>query len=427
MSPRPVLFVSLALIAGCEELPATDGCDVAASGDLVVELPTVALDEAVSAVVLDASGAEFARFSETTTLEELEGGTWHVVTERGLRYEAPSRIDTAHGALHDTVVPVCVGGEPVTVSLTVEPQPSSGHLWLTTGVSLVAFSAGTLEAGADLAPDTRVDVRLVNDFRGIAFDPSGNLWAATSPTYGTRLLMFRPDQLEGSGEQVAALAISAGEDDGTQIADLWVDADGTVWTLVRFSFSGFTGLQGWTRADLLAGIEGGGELTVAPSIVHELPELAGAEDLLAVGDDLFVSVFSSNRVFRYDRAALAGTMRPSAEIRFVDARDIEQYGPTELAVSAGQLWVTLWTALQIVPFAPTADGPVLVDPLTTGVTDLPGGLDADATGTVWWGNADVSGATELHRFDGATGAPGPTRVVPALDAPKDLLFDPIAR
>lgn len=428
MSPRPLVVLSFVVLAGCPEGTPGDGCDPGAPGDLVIELPDPGLDEPAVAVVLDADGVEVARVSENTTVAALDGGTYRIVTERGIRYEPSSTIDSTFGALHDTVQSVCVGGEPVTVAIEVEPQPSSGRLWVTSGESIVGFSAATLAGGPDVAPDARLDVALINDFRGMSFDPSGNLWAATSPTYGTRLQMYRPDQVDGTGEQEPALTVRiSAEDDGVQIADLWVDPEGTVWTLVRFTYSGFVGLHGWTRADLLDLVADGGDVVLEPSIVHEMPEVLGAEDLLVVGDDLFVSVFDSNRVYRYARTSLTGTMTPAAEIWFVDPLDIEQPGPTNMAFADGQIWLTLWTAPIVVPFSPSADGPVLIDPLTAGVTDLPSGMDADATGTVWWGNLDVSGAVELHRFDGATGDPAETLTAADLLAPSDLLFDPVAR
>jgi hypothetical protein len=403
-------------------------CDGSAPGSLEIVVTGPGLDVPADVVVLDASGAEIGRVDASTTLEDLPPGFYTVVFERGIRAAPGARTDEAHGALHDTVVPVCVGREPATVTYDVVPQPSSGHLWVSAGEHLAGYAADGLADGAELVADAQLDVRLTNDFRGIAFDPSGNLWAATSPTYGTKLRMFRPDQLTGTGEQAAALEITApvlGEDFAS-IADLWVSDAGTVWVLVGFSNTYASGLYGWSRADLVGAMATGGSVDLAPTWLHTMPELLHASDLLVVDDAVFVSVFDANRVYRYAVADLEGAALPSAqaEISFQDPLGTELRGPTEMAYVDGRIWLTLWTSASIVPFSPTADGAQVPGTLGIGVTDLPSGMDADATGTVWWGNLAVSGDSEVHALDGATGADLGLVGLTGLEAPVDLLFDP---
>jgi hypothetical protein len=417
----------LMVLAGCDGggggAGGGNGCDATSPGSLAISLPDLGLDAPATAVVLDPTGAEVGRYTESATLPDLPPGAYVVVTERGLRSDPGARTDRAFGAPSATMQRVCVGGATATVDLDVEEQPSSGHLWVAAGEQLVGVRAADLDpASSSATPDAARSVGLTNNFSAVRFDRSGDLWVATAPTYGVRLMMFRPDQLAGDGEMEPALTISAPEltDDYAAIADLWFSDDGDLWALEAGSGTNASGFLGWSRADLVDAVIDGGEIALPPTWNHPIPGLLSASDVVQAGGALYVTVVDRDAIDRFDPADLSA---PVGSVT-VESDGTPLRGPTDLTVVGDVLWADFWTDGTIAGVPVGADGAVEGDLATIDWPFLPVGygLDADLGGGLWWANSE--GAGVVLRARGPAGD-DLGQISLGVDAyPDEIRFDP---
>lgn len=428
------LFLALAACPG----PPDTTCATGGIGSL--ELALTFPTSPGQVLVYDESGALIATVDASTTINDLHSGLYTLAFVRAsTSATGGAATGTAWGLLEDTVREVCVPiADTVVVPGEYTQQPSSAHLWVSGGERLAGFAVTSLARSGDVYADHTLDIALTNDLRGFAFDPLGNLWVATSPTYDTRLLVFTPGSVQGDAAVEAAYTLApAVFAEATQIAELAFDADGNLWTLVRGSNSGFVGLYVYTAAQQRTLLLGGdpGE----PATTRIVPGLVTPSDLLfGPTGDLWIADFDGNAVLRVPAADLAAsaldadtTLTPAATlVGLFDDNGVsgELTGPTDLALTSdGTLWVTYWTAATLAGFtaADTLDGSLLPD-LTaeTGTMSLPAGLATDAADGVWYGNEPQDGSGELVRIT-AEGEASTVLRSTAQPTPIDLAFDPV--
>ncbi len=417
-------------------------CTPDGTGTLQLDLSAPALPDPISllqkneAVVYGPDGVEVGRSDESITLTDLPGGQYTVVILRA-EEDGAGLTGAAWGAPSQTVYEVCVGNDTVTtVAAAWELHPGAGRLWASSGESLVAFQADQVAAGGEQAADIRMDVAYINDFRGFAFDRMGNLWAAASPTYGSRLLWFSPDQQTGVGEVEPAGELSAPIfDDFAPISDLVFDDTGALWVAVRKTDGSFSGLAGWEHGAVEHAIATGGALVVEPDQMRPVDGLMGKVDLeVDSRGSIWITDYDADRLVRIDDPR-DGATAPDLSLR------VSRAGETPIACTApenvsfrddGAMDVLFWSSGEMARI-PAADlrGSGDVDLMIAGtdvldVLDLPRGMVVDGAGNTILGNYSGSGAGELLQW---TPGSTPRPVLSSLDMvdPADLVLNPAAR
>ena len=427
------MFLLLLLLIACSSSGIAD-CDAGGTGSLslTLDLPDQSWAAEPSVRVYSEDGAVVQTVEATETLE-LPGGLYTLAAWRGT--VDSGAIGTAFGLLDNTVTRVCVtDGATTEWSGTWERQPSGEHLWVLSGEAAYGFGPEALD-DVESDPAITLDMPLTNDLRGLAFDPMGNLWTATSPTYGARFLVYPPSGVDGSAEPVV---VGGGRfDDQIQFEGLQFDESGHLWALVKWSNSVEIGLWQFTT-DQLHALLGEGTVPDEPASDVEVEGLEGPDDL-AVGPDgrLWIADYGSNRVVAIDGDLVAeGTVTVSPEVSFKARWEPptgpgDGIGPTALGFDAeGRLWVNYWANPMLARFdsLPTGSDQWTPD-LRVGddVLSLVAGLAPDRNGRVWYGNEPQDGAGELVALDRDDGTE--TVRVRSADAlaPSTLVFDPSFR
>ncbi len=416
----------------CPE-PEPDVCSDTGTGtlDLVLDLPAETWATVPAVEVYDADGAFVTRVESDTTVE-LPAGLYTLAALRGTVEGAP--VGRAYGLLNDTVQRACiVDGEVQEWAASWELQPSSGKLWALSGEAAHGFDVDALATGGDVEPVLTINVDLSNDLRGFAVDAMGNLWVATSPTYGARLEVYPPGGADGSADP-----LTLGGDvfaDAVQIAALAFDAKNQLWVLVRHTSSDTRGVWGFSAEQTLAFLAEG-TVPGAPAAVFEVDGMVAPESMIVGPDDrLWIADFASEYVFALaaGQSASGGAATLTPEVAFTAGWDDETgthtlNGPTGLGFdAAGRLWVNYWTnpALARFDVADTGESLRAPDQFAGGnVLDLPAGLATDRDGRVWYGNDPQDGAGEIIALE----SEGGTEVARARSAtaltPTTLVFDP---
>jgi hypothetical protein len=437
---------SLMMLLGCPEPepedkkgtpePAGPPCDEGGEGDLEVVLDGLPSElwRQQPAVVLLSDGVEVERVEASTTLT-LPSGRYTAEVWRG-----ESNVTGVVGDLWVADLPIteaCVtDGETEQLAVSFSSQP--GHLWVSSGESLGAFTAEQVEAGGTQVADVRLDVALVNDFRGFAFDRMGHLWAATSPTYDTRLMLFTPEQLSGSGEAQASFELASPIfGDFAAISDVTFDEDGHLWMKLASGDLTWQGLVGFSRATLAEALLAGDDAEVEPDWVRPVEGLTGGADL-ELGPDgaIWLSFFDGDRYLRIDDPKDGGT-GVDAEITVLYqtptmGEPLALRGPENLAFDDdGDAVALFWTSNALVKMDGaelSGDGAheVLLETDDLFVDQLPSGLVIDGAGRVWLGNYAGDGTGQILTWQ--SGQPAETWLVTEeLPAPTDLVLDPNPR
>ncbi|MEZ4240876.1 MAG: hypothetical protein R3F59_32910 [Myxococcota bacterium] len=391
--------------------------------------------QAPEAVVYGPDGAEVARVPAggSDTLEGLPGGTYLVEVHRG-----EGAADGAlAGALATATLPlarVCVGDD-ATSTFASDFTAGAGKLWVTSGERIAAFGSAAIDAGGDQAPEVALDVSLVNDFRGLGFDPMGHLWAAASPTYGSRLLWWEGASGVGASDadgEVASLVF----DDFAEIADLAFDRQGTLWAALRQPSGTFRGVVGYRRATLADAMLDG--TVVEPDVMRSVDGLEGRVDL-ELGPDgaLWITDYDGDRLLRIDDPYDGGTgvdasFAVAAPTPISGGVPVPLEGPENLAFYAnGDAVALFWVSGALVRL-PAADlgrsGAVdlVVEADDIYVDQLPTGLVVDGRDRAWLGNYAGDGTGQILGWREGE----PTHVQLFSDAipdPADLVLDPRPR
>lgn len=388
-------------------------------------------------VVYDQGGTAVATVTAATESLSLPGGRYTLAARRGTVDGGGNLNGQAFGLLVDTVSRVCVeDGVEAEWAGEWALQPSSGKLWVTSGESAYGFDREALAAGGDLTAAASITVELSNDLRGLAVDPMGNLWAATSPNYGSRLVVYPPAGVSGDAEPVAlagpvfdSLAAAGG------IADLGFDDKDQLWVLLRNGEAGSVGLLGFGDAAVRDFLAAGAVPDAADQeVIVEGMVAAESFSLDPVTDLTWIADFGGNQVLA---VGLGGGSSPTVQTiapsdaftaGFEDDTGTHSLdGPTAVAVDdEGRLWVDYWTSVAVARFdGATAAGVRAPDLLVSGdVLDLPAGLAADHAGGSWYGNEPQDGTGTLVRLEREAGAELARGNSAEALAPSHLVFDP---
>jgi hypothetical protein len=415
-----------------------DGGTCAPGGEGTLELVLDGLPSATwrqePTVVLFAEGEEVARASGSTSLA-LPSGSYTVEVWRG-----ETEPDGVVGDLWVADLPIteaCVtDGE--TGQLTVSFSSQSGHLWVSSAESLGGFTAEQVEEGGTQTADVRLDVPYVNDFRGFAFDRMGHLWAAASPTYGTRLLLFAPDQLSGAGEAEASIEITSplfGE--FASISDVIFDPHGHLWMKLSSGDQTWHGLLGFSRATLAEALLGGEDVELEPDWVRPVDGLTGGVDL-ELGPDgaMWLSFFDGDQYLRIDDPTDGETGTDAQLTVLVQTPTMGEplalRGPDNLAFDDdGDAIALFWVSNALVEVPASAfTGEGAHEELLTAddlfVDQLPSGLVIDGAGRVWLGNYAGNGTGQILTWEPG-GQTETWLVSEELTSPTDLVLDPKPR
>lgn len=423
--------------AACTSDPAAGACTGAGTGTLSLTVDVGATtgarpDRMPAAVVFDAEGAEVGRAASTTAFDGLPGGMYTIEAWRGEGDPAGKLTGWATGVAGQPVTEVCVGDDVATeVSLAWAALTSAEHLWVTSGEAIAAFGADQIDAGGDQQADILLQASLINDFRGLAFDRMGTLWAATAATYGTRLVWWTPDRLVGRGAAEPSGELTSALFGYTSIGDLAFTDDGTLW--VELTSGPWHGLYGFSRATLdRAVLDGGAD--VEPDFQRAIDPVAGDADLeIAPDGAMWVADFWGDALYRIDDPMDGGSGVDASVDVYAPEGTAPLSGAQNVAFdSDGNAVVFFWTGTEIawLPAADIAgDGELVLTeaPGSGTVTDLGNGLVVDGADRSWLGNYT---GTEAGQILGWT--PGAAELVAQLQSaditdPADLVLDPRPR
>jgi hypothetical protein len=415
---------------------AETGLEVALDLSALTPAPAGAMVQAPAVIVLDAEGVEVGRGSSTLTLAELSEGRYTLVFERAEFAPAGTMTGQAFGVLDGTVRQVDVARcERTRVDAVFSLLPSSGLLWVSSGESLGGFTEAQLAATGETAPATLISTRLVNDFRGYAFDGLGDLWAAASPTYGSRLLWFAPEQLGDSGEIDPRGELHASVfADFAPISDLIFAADGSLWVALRSQDSSFTGFAVWTRAQLVALMAQGGVVELEPARMLPLEGYGDRVDLeLSPSGALWVTANALDTLLRIDDPLTWTGPAPDASFTVVsdDTGNPAQRGPENIAfASNGDAVAIFWTTGAVFEVSAAelagAGGQLTIPTNDFFVDQLPQGLVIDGNDRVLMGNYAGGGVGNILGWTDGT-MPEPLISSTGVPDPTDLLLDPRPR
>jgi hypothetical protein len=407
-------------------------CGEGGAGSLHValDLPAEAWEKPPEVDVYDVDGAWVAGVTDPEATLDVPGGMYTVVARRGT--VAGDVVGTAFGLLDHTATQVCVvDGETSEWSGTWELQPSSGKLWMTSGEDAGGFDPTALAAGGSAEPVVGFHVDRSNDLRGFGVDPLGNLWVATSPTYGAKLLVFPASAADGGAEPLELGAELFA--DNVQIQDILFDEKDQLWVLVAGSNAGVVGLWSFSPEQAF-GFLASGVMPDRPAQDITVTGLVRAEDMAWGPDDrLWLADFDGDQVLSVGVGAVGGAepteVAPDRVITVSWDDETGTHtlnGPTALDFDAtGRLWVNYWTSATLARFDSVDASGVRVPNLMAGdrELDLLSALAPDRAGNVWYGN-DTGGSGEIVSIEGETGAERSRAGVGDLPA-IDLLFDPV--
>lgn len=383
------------LLAGCPHSSTDAECETTGVGTISFHpmLPDVSLTSKAYLYVYTALGVVVAILGDGDSLADVPAGPYLLGVGNVRAEDDGSGFVATYGLLSGTVAEVCLGdGETLDRTPELVLQPGSRHLWFSAGESLAAFAPESLGATATLAPDLRMDVTLTNDFRGFGFDPMGNLWAATSDTYGVRLLVFEPQDVEAGGaiEPIVTLTNDLFTQ-GASIGEITFAPDGQLVGVVNNTNAAWVGAFGYDASGQILALVSGDTATVEPTWTASIDGLVSPADLAF--DDAgraWISDQDNALVLRVD-AFGEDTATPAARFTAMYL-EIALRGPTDLAfLPDGGLLVDYWTDGQLVELPPselsaTGDVNVNVDGTTFDVLALPEGLAVTGTGAQWYGN-----------------------------------------
>jgi len=344
-----VVTLLLAMVlAACSTTPPTGSLQVTVSG-----LPN-GVD---GAVTVSGPGGYSHVVTATGTLSDLALGTYSVTA--GLASNGNAIVPTVYdGAASSSSVTVA---ENTTASTTVNytVRPGSGHLWVpqsassseligyarsqlgTTGSPtpdvaisgtgsysegaaldnagnlwisdlnghIYYFTAAQLASSGTPTPSTTMDATAYGGVVGLAFDSSGNLWAAD---YGSsQLLAYTPAQLASGGAPTPTVVLSATSGSISSPVGIAFDASGDLWVVNL----GATNIVEFTPSQLAAT----GSPTPAVTIgADSTPSLTFPYAIaFDAGGNMWVSNLDpTNTVVRYDASQLAtsGNPTPAATI-----------------------------------------------------------------------------------------------------------------
>jgi hypothetical protein len=431
------LFPATLLLTACPGKNIEEGCAEGGSGTLDVHVrdfdASWVTDPGVD--VYDASGVLVGTFSESGTTT-LPGGMYTVAVRRGVA--APDTFaGSASGLLSDTISEVCVpNGGSYALDVTAEPQPSSSRLWGYSGETLAGYT-GISDPGAEVGADTVLRFAGAGELRGIAWDLWGNLWTATSPASGTRLLVVEPSAVTGKGDATVLQTVTSSALEGAEVRDLDVDAAGDLWVTVSARADGFAGVLVFGADALRSNVLGASDIaparswSIAGAVAPErlFFDAEGGFYVSDPGTDSVFHVAALGTVAGADATAPAdGALTPDAAFTVTidpGTGPADLVEPTDMMLDETGLWVLYRGSGVAAHVSRSANGAVRSNfTYTTGDFGLSGGLVRDGANGLWVGGETESGPGDLQRFDAATADIDIHTTLPDLESPVSLAFDP---
>ncbi|MDP2307929.1 MAG: hypothetical protein Q8P18_18025 [Pseudomonadota bacterium] len=421
-----MLFLLLAVACTNDSATCATGGDPAAL-TVTFDAPDLEWASKPKVRVYDADGALVADLSPgESVIEGLAPGPYSLVTVRAtVANDAGADFsELAYGRLTDTVELICVDGDTA-ATVPYVLQPSSGHLFASSGERIAGFASPEL-GGNEVSADISLDLSLVNGLNAFHFDPLGNLWAATQATYGARFLVFEPGSVSAVGAIEPDFELAVPDfADNDRLTDFAFAEDGSLWVSVAHDDTSFVGLYHFSAAQGFSVLRG--ESVDAPAETFTVTGLLTPEDLVFdSAGGLWIADFDQNAVVRVDVASPSGTvLTPTDTVTlFHDAKLTTPFlGPTDLSIDAdGGLWVNWWTDASLTRLASPQDGPQLPDTVyQPDSLALVAGLTQDLGGGLWYGQEGATG-TLRRVIDGAIVA---TLSTPDVPVPTDLVVDPM--
>lgn len=410
------------LLAGCPYSSEDGPCETSGVGTIEYHpaLPPVALTTKAYLHVYTQDGTPVGVLGDGDSLIDIPAGPYVVGVGNVRGEDDGSGFVAAYGLLEQTVAQVCLAeGEILDRTPELVLQPGSRHLWFSAGESLAAFAPESLDATATLRSDLQMDVTPTNDFRGFGFDPFGNLWAATSDTYGVRLLVFAPaDVLAGGAIEPMLTVTNDLFDTGASVTEITFAPDGQLVGVVNNSYEAWVGAFGFDASAQVLALVSGSAATAQPTWIASVDGLITPADLaFDDGGRAWISDDGNAVVLRVD-ALGADALVPAARFTAMYS-EYALRGPTDIAfVPDGGLLVDYWTDGQLVelPAAElggTGDVTVNVDGLTFDVLALPEGLAVTGTSAHWYGNYPATLVSDS----------GVTITLDGLPQPRDLMLN----
>lgn len=402
----------------------TDTCPTGGSGQVSfsVDLPSGDWLDKPIAWLYDGEG---------TLLATVESGDPAVTVPAGPVYVAYGNVRTADdgsgfsqtwGLLTGTVAAECVpADDTLALAPEYEEQPGSRHLWFAAGESVAGVTPEQLAAGGSAAPDLKLDFTLVNDLRGLAFDRTGNLWVATSDTYGTRLLVLEPGDLQVGGAVTPRVSITNTLFDAhASIKDLTFAPDGTLLGVVNNTSEAWVGVFGFTPAAAALALVNGDTAVAEPTWETTLTGLVQPFDVaVTAGGDAWITDNQGPTVLRTPVESLAGggDVAPAFTLT-VTAEGQPLQGPTDLDFAPnGDLVVDEWTSGVLASVSAGdlsgtgAASAEANDLFLFDVLGLPDGLALTGDSTAWLGDEPASLVSPSGGGLGLEGVDAPSHLV----------------
>jgi hypothetical protein len=355
--------------------------------------------------------------STTTTLQNLEPGTYTVATPSAIRVSG-TQVDSVFDAAI-TGSGVVEAGATASVAVTYAQRPGTGMMWVTNWVTRNAFgfSAAQLATTGDQTDGPTTALFLSDSGTGssgatsLAFSATGDAWVGYchSTTLPQAVAKLAPTKLATSGAVSADVVIKLPSTNATYdcASALAFDASGNLWVgtykgnILRFDASALA-VSGTpaptitlTNTTYFNGIldlafDNAGNLFVAPylkpvvsrlsaaqltasdsavvpAVQLTMPAGAGPGGLaLGAGGDLWVSDYNHNNVIEIAAANLGTTQTPAPAVTLTGIP-----GPEQLAFDgAGNLWVAAYNNSKVYAFAA---GDLATGGAATPLTTLSGG------------------------------------------------------
>ncbi len=439
MIARSISTSSLALaLAACAGKGADSGA-CASGGTGTLSLTAKHVDgqwiSAPAVDVHDSSGALAGTLTATGTLD-VPGGTYTISVRRGVA--APDQYaGSASGLLTGTVSEVCIpDGGTTDLTVDAQPQPSSARMWGISGEDLAGYP-GISDPGATVQADAVLSFPNTNDLRGAAWDPWGNLWAISSPTYGVRFLVVEPQDITGKGDAKVLHEVTSSALDSAQVEDLVPDAEGNLWVTVASRDDGFAGVLVYSVDDLRNSFLGTTDLTPARSWTVT-GATAPSRAYFDADAGFYLSDPGTDTVFHVPAVgAISGTspvapadgaLTPDTAFTSYTDDGTGPRGlsyPADMALDSTGLWVLYQTSGIVAHLSRSANGDVQSNfTYGLGVLALPSGLVRDGGNGMWVGNDPQTGAGDLQRFDPTDGTLSLETGLPDLPSPVQFVFDP---
>lgn len=340
------------------------------------------LPSGVNASVLVTKPGGFSQnLSATTTLGDLEPGTYTVTASR-VRANGPI-VDSIFEVVDPSSVEVAIAaGETGSATSSYVGRGGTGMLWIPVGIGANGGISGISAAQLAAATPTESTITPAGAIsvsggraQQAAFDPSGNVYIST--IFFDSIRKYTAAQLAAGGAQTP-VKISDG---GTQLSlnnprGMAFDASGNLW--------GANGGDNSLRAFSSAQLDAGGQATPIKVITSTslVTPIGLAFDF---SGNLWVSNGGAKTLVRFTPAQLAagGNVLPADVLQVqVDAL----VAAAGLAFdSAGNLWVADFSGNTILKFTPQqlSAGGAQTATVTLGGLDGPRGLALDNGGNLW--------------------------------------------